>query len=185
MHTRHFLHRLSARIRHGRNFLAFVAAQTTRLTVATVKATQTLTASANFGDTETVTINGKTYTMQSSLTNTDGHVKIAATLTLSLVNLLNAINGSGGVSGTDYAAATVAHTTVDGVSSDATTLVVRAKATGTAGNAYAVAETAANASWGGATLSGGVAAVNPDVYDLLRRNTADQIAAAASVASLH
>lgn len=184
MYTRHFLHRISARVRYGRNLKAFVAAQTTRLTVATVKATQTLTASANFGNTETVTIGAKVYTFQTSLTNVDGNVKIGVDLATSLVNLKNAITGSGGTPGTDYAATMTAHPTVDSVSSNATTLVVRAKATGTGGNAIVTTETAANAAWGAATLAGGVNAVNPDIYDLLHRNTSDQIAAAASVAVL-
>lgn len=122
-----------------------------------VKATQTLTndAGGDAADTQTVVIGGKTYTLQSSLTNVDGHVKIGASVTATLLNLLHAVNASGGTAGTDYAAATTANTSVDGVSSNATTLVVRAKTAGTAGNAIATTETADHYTWGAATLTGG------------------------------
>lgn len=65
----------------------------------------------NANDGETVTINGKVYTFQDTLTNVDGHVKIGATGPDTVTNLAHAVNASGGTSGTDYAAATVAHTT--------------------------------------------------------------------------
>lgn len=120
-----------------------------------VKAQGTLTASSNFADTETVTINGKVYTFQTTLTNVNGNVKLGASLTDSLANLRKAIDLSG-VAGTDYAAAMTEHPTVEPVSSNATTLVVRAKAAGTAGNALTTTDTATNASWGGGTLSGGL-----------------------------
>ena len=120
-----------------------------------VKATGTLTATLNFADGETVTIGTKVYTMQSTLTNVDGHVKIGATLTASLLNLLRAINNFGGVSGTDYANATEAHTSVEATASDATTLSLRALTGGTAGNSLATTEVCANASFGATTLTGG------------------------------
>lgn len=121
-----------------------------------IAATGIYTASVNLLDTTTLVIGGKTYTLQDTLTNVDGHVLIGANLPATLVNLLHAINASGGVSGTDYAAATVANATVEGVSSDATHLNVRARTGGTAGNAITTTDTASGA-WGGATLSGGVA----------------------------
>lgn len=120
-----------------------------------VKATGTLTATANFANSETVTLNGKVYTFQTTLTNVDGNVKIGATLTASLLNLLHAINKLGGVSGTDYAAATTVHPTIEATASNATTLNVRALVSGTGGNALTTTETCANASFGAATLTGG------------------------------
>ena len=119
-----------------------------------VKATGTLTASA-LADTETVTINGKVYTLQTALTEVDGHVKIGADLTATLVNLKNAINRLGGVVGTDYATATTAHPTVEATASDATTLTVRARNGGLAGNALTTTEGSVTAAWGAATLTGG------------------------------
>lgn len=120
-----------------------------------VKATATLTGTVNFSNAETVTINGKVYTFQTSLTNGDGNVKIGATLTASLLNLKNAINRDAGVPGTDYAVSTVSHGTVECTSSNATTAVIRARRSGTAANAYGTTDTATNASWGGATMAGG------------------------------
>lgn len=120
-----------------------------------VKALGTLTASVNFANADTVTIGSKVYTFQTSLTNVDGHVHIGTDLTASLLNLLRAINNSGGVPGTDYAASTEAHTSVSAISSNATTLVVRALTGGTAGNSIATTEVCANAAWGAATLASG------------------------------
>lgn len=120
-----------------------------------VKATGTLTATANFANSETVTLGTKVYTFQTTLTNVDGNVDIGADLEASLLNLLRAINASGGTPGTDYAAATTEHPTIEATASTATTLSVRAKLGGTAGNALATTEVATNASFGAATLSGG------------------------------
>lgn len=117
-------------------------------------ATGTLTGTANFNDTETVVIDGKTYTFQTVLTEVDGHVFIGVDLPTSLANLVKAINLGAGA-GSDYAAATTLHPTVTATGSDATTLTVRAKVGGPGGNSITTTETAANASWGGATLSGG------------------------------
>jgi hypothetical protein len=117
-------------------------------------ATGTLTGTANFANTETVTIGSKTYTFQTTLTNVDGNVLIGGTLAGSLSNLQAAINLGAG-SGTVYAAATTIHPTVYASSITSTTLVATAKSQGSAGNSIATTETAATASWGGATLSGG------------------------------
>ena len=118
------------------------------------KATGTLTTTANFSDGETVTIGTKVYTMQDTLTNVDGHVKIGASATASLANLAAAINNTGGVRGTDYAALNTADPEVT-ATSGATTLVATAKVAGTANNSVATTETSATASWGAATLAGG------------------------------
>jgi len=120
-----------------------------------VRSVGTLTATANFANAETVTVAGRVYTFQTTLTNVNGNVKIAASLTLSLLNLLRTINRSGGVVGTDYAAATVKHAALEATASTATTLSIRAIFGGTAGNALGTTEAAANASFGAATLTGG------------------------------
>lgn len=166
--------------RHSKRLKKFIAEQATRLADAAVKATGTLTGVGNAADTNTVTVGARVYTFQDTLTNVNGNVKIGASLAASLLNLKNAINGSGGVSGTDYAAATVAHTAVDGVSSDATHLVVAAKTAGTAGNALASTTTISGASFAAATLQGGAAVAPFDTYDSLKRNSAARIAGAAS-----
>jgi hypothetical protein len=118
------------------------------------RALGTLTATANFANGETVTTGTKTYTFQTVLTNVDGNVLIGASASDSLDNLIAAINLGAG-SGTLYAAATVANTFVYAVAGAGDTLIAYALAAGAAGNAIATTETAANASWGTATLAGG------------------------------
>lgn len=123
-------------------------------------ATGVLTGSANYADAETVTIDGKVYTFQATLTEADGHVHVGANLAASITNLFNAINGTGGTAGTDYAAATVAHQRVTASASTSTTLTVAARVGGPAGALITTTETAANATWGGATLAGGSCATH-------------------------
>jgi hypothetical protein len=117
------------------------------------RASGTLTATANFANGETVTTGTKTYTFQTVLTNVDGNVLIGGSLAASLSNIAAAINLGAG-SGTVYAAATTANTFVYAVAG-ATTLLVTALQAGAAANATATTETAANASFGAATLTGG------------------------------
>jgi hypothetical protein len=63
-------------------------------------------------------------------------------------------------------------TAVDGAGD---TLVATSKVTGTAGNSYASTETLANASWGSATLTGGVAAASGTCYVDVTNATAESI----------
>jgi hypothetical protein len=118
-------------------------------------AAQTLTLTANAGNTETVTIGAKTYTFQTVLTNTDGNVFIGATMSATLDNLRAAINLDPAGAGTLYAAATTAHPTARAVRGAGNTLVARALTPGTGGNALTTTEALANGSWGAATMAGG------------------------------
>ncbi len=65
----------------------------------------------NPADAATIEIDGKTYTIQTSLTNSDGNVLRGANRTETMANLIAAINLEAGA-GTLYAAATTANTTV-------------------------------------------------------------------------
>jgi hypothetical protein len=123
--------------------------------IAPVYAEGVYTLSGSLVDADTVTIGGKVYTLQASLTNVNGHVKIGATDADTLANLAAAINLDG-VAGTDYAAATTKSTTVE-AESDATHLYVTAlSAVAATGNAVTTTDTSTGAAWGGATLAGGV-----------------------------
>jgi Phage tail tube protein len=131
------------------------------------RATGTLTASGQPANSDTVTIQGKVYTFQTTLTDADGNVQIGATLAATLLNLARAINLEGSP-GTHYALSTTenAHVTA---SATATTVVVTAKVPGTPSNAYTTVESSTNLSWGGATLAGGV---NGTVtWSTLRKNS--------------
>lgn len=123
--------------------------------VAGGNAAQTLTMSGNAGDTETVTIGSKTYTFQTSLTNTDGNVLIGVDADASLNNLRAAMNLDPAGSGSLYAASTTAHPSARAVRGSVTTLVARALAPGSGGNSLATTETLANGSFGDTTMNDG------------------------------
>jgi hypothetical protein len=118
-----------------------------------VRATGTFT-DATLANDETVVAGGKTYTMKTSLSNTDGFVALGASNTAALANLKAAINLEAGA-GTKYAAATTLNDHVRATASGATTLVVEAKVPGTVGNFIPTTETASSGSWGATTLASG------------------------------
>jgi hypothetical protein len=99
-----------------------------------------------------VLIDAKEYTFKAALTPAEGEVLVGANDTASLLNLLNAIKHTG-TPDTDYKCA-AAHPTVDGTSSNATTLVVTAKTKGV--STIATTKTGAEISWAHTTLYGGV-----------------------------
>ena len=113
-----------------------------------------LTASGVFTNTQTVVVGGKTYTTQTTLTDTDGNVAIGASAAATLQNLYDAINLTG-TAGTQYAASMTINAEVAATGVDATTLTVTAKTPGSVGNLIASTETQTNAAWGAAVLEGG------------------------------
>jgi hypothetical protein len=121
--------------------------------VADVAATATLTSSGQVTDGDTVTIDGKVYTFQDTLTDVDGNVQVGGTQALSMANLRGAINLDG-TAGTDYALSTTLHPTVSATDT-ATQVIVTAKAKGTEGNSLAVATTGTLLGWSNPTLTGG------------------------------
>lgn len=119
-------------------------------------AKQNLTFTGQPANTETVTVGGKTYTYQTTLTNVANNVAIGATTSASITNLVSAINAESSASGTGFAAATTINANVTGTKASATVLTAIAKVAGVAGNSIASTKTVTNASWGAATLAGGV-----------------------------
>lgn len=108
---------------------------------------------------ETVTIGSRTYTFEGTLTDVNGNVKIGATASDTLDNLIAAINLAAGA-GTLYAGSTTANAQVDAAAGAGDTMVITADVAGTAGNAIATTDTMTNGSWGGSTMSGGT-----DIYN--------------------
>lgn len=102
---------------------------------------------------ETITIGSTTYTFKTSALTSAYMVKIGSTLTLSLLNLKNAINGTHPAVG--YNPSTSAHESVVASASDGTTVTVVARTIGTTANSLATTETGADASWADTTLGGG------------------------------
>lgn len=81
-------------------------------------------------------------------------VAMGTSISTSLANLAKAIKGTG-VAGTDYSTLLLAHTSVVVSLVTSTTIKIRAKTAGSAGNALATTETGANLAWGAATLTTG------------------------------
>lgn len=125
--------------------------------VAGVKASVTLTGTANPADAETVAIGGKTYRFKNTTAQAND-VKIGAALTDTLDNLKAAVNASGTGDGTDYHTGTTANANVDAGTKTATTLLFTAEAVGTAGNSVTSTETSSVLSFSAATLYGGLPA---------------------------
>lgn len=119
-----------------------------------VKANQALTFTGNASDADTVTIGGKTYTLQATLTNTNGNVQLGATAGDTIQNLTDAINLTG-TPGTQYALAMTKHPTVTAVKTSGTVLTATAINGGTAGNSIGTTKSSSACSWGNTTLLSG------------------------------
>lgn len=132
-----------------------------------VRATGALTITATTAaDTQTAVIGGKTYTFQTTLTNSDGNVLIGASITTMAANLAAAINLDAGA-GTTYAALTTKSPHVSATSA-AGVVTVTARVPGLIGNFIATTETLTNASWGGATLASGAGNIWQAILEIRR-----------------
>lgn len=103
---------------------------------------------------DTITIGTTVYTPKAIPVNQYDFL-IGSTLTASLVNLKNIINGAYG--------SAVAHASVVATASDATTVTLRGRVPGTSLNTVATTETCANASFPDTTLGGGTGASDAGV----------------------
>jgi hypothetical protein len=128
------------------------------------QASGTLTSTGVVNNAETVVINGVYYAFTNASVNAGTPAGTVANPWLvargannitALAALKKAINLTG-IAGTDYSTGTVLHPTVYADDDYTVTFMrVYAKVSGIGGNANATSETMANASWGGAFLSGG------------------------------
>jgi len=105
---------------------------------------------------DTITIGTTVYTPK-AIPTAPYDFLIGSTLTASLTNLKNAINGTLSYGGT------VAHPSVVCTASDATTVTLRGRVPGTSLNTVATTETCANASFPDTTLGGGTGASDAGV----------------------
>lgn len=119
------------------------------------KAANTLTSNGtNVSNGDLVYVCNKTYVFQTTLTNTDGNVKIGASAAASLTNLFNAINATGGTPGTDYALNMIANADVLATNPSSTTVLVTAIENGQAPNNFNTTKVAATLTWASAKLGG-------------------------------
>lgn len=139
----------------SRNEMTAAFASTLTAAVGTFAQT-TLTSDATAPvDASTIVINGITYTFKSALTGAAYEVFINTTAAAALVNLKKAINGTG-TAGTDYGTGTLPNPYVVAGAITATTLIVRAKISGTTPNAYATTQAGtSHCTWTGATMNSG------------------------------
>ncbi len=116
-----------------------------------------LTLTGQPADTETVTLDAKTYTFQAALVNADGNVHIShVDASGTLDNLIAAIMLGAG-SGTAYAAAMTLHPSVTAAAGAGDTMEVTAKTKGVTGNSIASTEgIVVNGSFASDTLTGGI-----------------------------
>jgi len=117
-------------------------------------AVTTLTSTGTATDTNTLTIGGKTYTVQTSLTNVDGNILIGADAAATCQNIYDAVNLTGTV-GTQYATAMTANTRVRASAVTATTVVFRALTPGEIGNLIATTDTVTNFAFTSTVMASG------------------------------
>lgn len=114
-------------------------------------------------DGDTMTVAGRVYTFQTTLTNVDGNIHRGATPNLaeSKANLVAAFDLSG-VAGTDYATDMTAHASVNMQAFISDDVILQAKTPGTAGNSLTSTEafTPAGNIFDNATFQGGAAAAD-------------------------
>lgn len=122
---------------------------------AAVAATSTLTLTGNAVAAETVTVGDIVYTWRASVSTTANEVKIGATASDSLDNLIAAINAGAG-SGTVYGSATVANPKASAAAGTGDTMIASADAVGELGNGVVTTETMTNGSWNAAAMAGGL-----------------------------
>jgi hypothetical protein len=132
------------------------------ITTSGIAASGTLAIVGQPANTETVTLNGKVYTFQTTLTDVDGNVLIGGSATATSNNLKAAVNLEAG-GGSTYAASTTLHPTMTASYLLSPNIYFTAKTKGTDGNDLTTAEAAANYSFANATLTGGA---NTNAIDL-------------------
>lgn len=126
--------------------------------VTSVQADGTYTLAGNVSNNDTVTIGTTVYTYKTVLTGAAYEVLIGGSASVTLDNLIAAINAAAG-EGTLYGTGTDAHTLVTAAAGTGDTMDVTAILDGPGGNSIATTEAGANSSWGTATLTGGDASV--------------------------
>ncbi len=137
-----------------------------------IAAEGTVTFTNNVSNGDTLTIDSKVYTFQSTLTDVDGNIQIGGSSVTTRANLIAAINLTG-TPGTDYANSMTLHPTVS-ASQPGSEPLITAKTAGSGGNSIAFTTTASNLSLdGGGTLGGTTTGVDGTAYVLTRATDFD------------
>lgn len=129
-----------------------------------IAAQQTLTFTGNAADGETVTIGAQIYEFESAALDVANEVALGGDVDSSIDNLVAAINASAVGNGVAYDSGTVENVDVTAVRGPGDTIIVTAKTPGTAANSIGTTEVVANATWGAATLLGGLDSGDVDAF---------------------
>lgn len=116
-----------------------------------------VTSGTELADGDTVTINGQAYRFKDTPAQAYDVKRNGTTAATTLENLIKAINATG-TPGSEYFTGTLVHPTVQAdaaLTVTSTTLTLRARTSGTAGNALTLAKSSAQLTVSGAVLSGG------------------------------
>lgn len=128
-------------------------------------ATQNLAYVGQPANGNTVTVNGKVYNFRTTLTDVDGYVAIGASVSITIDNLISAVNLSGGA-GTKYAASTTLHPTVSCALSVGPNVLFTYKTAGKIGNGTAVSTTVGAWTWTAGTMTGGTTDVAATIVNI-------------------
>lgn len=135
----------------------------------------TLTIAEPVTDGDTFTIGSKTYTLQTTLTDSDGNIAIGGSEAQTKLNIVSAVNYDptgpelfGGVPGTDFAASMTANSDASIAAFSGDAAVLTAKTAGAAGDTVATTHTLTHASnqFDGATLGTTTAGLDADTVTI-------------------
>jgi hypothetical protein len=131
-------------------------------------ASTTLTSDATApADGATIVIGAVTYTAKTALTGVPYEVLIGGSASVFLDNLKSAINDSG-TEGTAYGNGTQAHPQVIATTKTATTLLIKARISGTTPNSIATTQAGtSHCTWAGATVNSGTPGTGPNPTPLV------------------
>lgn len=131
-------------------------------------ASTTLTSDATAPvDGATIVIGSITYTAKTALTGAPYEVLIGGSASVFLDNLKSAINNTG-TAGTNYGTGTLAHPQMIATTKTATTLLIKARVSGTAANTIATTQAGtSHCTWAGATVNSGTPGTGPTATPLV------------------
>jgi hypothetical protein len=143
----------SGTVAYGLRSIAFGSSSTSR-----VQATGSITYSSGLAsNNDTITINGRVYTLKTTLSGAADEILLGANYGETRTNTISAINATAGA-GTTYGTGTTVnlHVSASAGSDGVVNLTANVPYYGTLGNAITLAESATNTVVSGATLTGGV-----------------------------
>ena len=113
---------------------------------------------------ETFTINGRTYTLETALTDSPDFIAIGGTEAQAKLNIVACLNDTG-VEGTDYGTGTTINPDVSAAAFVGDDMVLTAKVPGSAGNALTLADTITDVGFEPSTVMGDTRRGYGDIFE--------------------